>query len=340
MKKSESVGTAWRALLLALLPLVAMGSTGIDCGKPQHATEEMICGDAQLKMIDGMLWRVYDDLKGRLGGEEAKKLEAEQRQWVNQRNGFMCPDIYACLSTYNQRLIELRRRADAQATLKPEQRRMLRRVEATLAKMEESWEIGVESEITHLPDRGLRGLYLRSGIDAAALEKWFGVAPYLSGPHRPRRFEFQDKKDFGHYDPKFLNLLKGWLDFFIDHALALPLAQALDDNQLLDIVPAYYRMYEYMQAPENTPWVKEMLTRYRKAIEGGGEAFRGGYRYPYLEFLEVAQKLEREEGFNVYELATAGPFWLRRRMDGTERQWAAMAQKLLDTFESVPDPGP
>lgn len=327
---------SWIAgLLLSIGGVFGAQAAVVDCAKPSHETEKMVCGDIQLKMLDEMMVRIFQDLKSKLSGDDVMRLEMEQEQWVNQRNGFMCPDIYTCLSTYNQRMIELRRMSDSITSLKPEQREMLKRVDELLHGMEDSWEIGLESDITELPDRGLRGLYLRSKVGPGSLKKWLGTDPFASGPHGTNNFDFNSKHAFGHYSPKFIGLLKTWVEFFTHNPLAIPLAQGFYDNQLLDIVPAYYRMYEYIQAPENKAWADGLLKKYRKAIQMKQGLFQDGYHYPYLEFLEVAQRLEQDEGFNVYELTTAGPFWLRRRMDGSAEQFAAMAKQLLEKFEML-----
>ena len=337
MKADGKCLSRFAGLLLCLGVAFGAQASKVDCDKPEHETEKMVCGDIQLKMLDEMMVRVYEDLRGKLTGDDVMRLEMEQGQWVNQRNGFMCPDIYTCLSTYNQRMIELRRMSDSITSLKPDQRGMLKRVDGLLMDMEDSWEIGLESEITELPDRGLRGLYLRSKMGPEQLQQWLGLSPYTSGPHTAKEYIFSSKSSFGHYNPKFIELMNDWVKFFTSNPLAVPLTQGFYDNQLLDIVPAYYRMYEYLNDPKNKAWVDGVYAKYQKAIKEQKGLFQDGYYYPFFEFLEVAQKLEQDEGFNVYELATAGPFWLRRRMDGSEQQFAAMAKLLLDKFENLAD---
>ena len=267
MREAMGVSVGVVLMIGLLLSPMSLFAAGIDCGKARHRTEKMICNDMQLKMMDEMLARVFNDLKGKLNSKKWKEMATDQGQWSKRRNGFLCPDVYTCLSTYNQRLIELKRYGDAVSSLKPAQQGMVSNVSEMLTKMEESWGVSDDEEITSLPNRGLRGIYLRSQLTVSTLKDWFKVNPYVSGPHQANGYSFRNKQDFGHYNPKFVAILKKWLDFFSSNPIAQPLAQGFYDNQLLDIAPAYYRMYEYLHAPENAPWASAMLKKYKKAIK-------------------------------------------------------------------------
>ncbi|MBU0501478.1 MAG: hypothetical protein KJ558_05130 [Gammaproteobacteria bacterium] len=306
------------ALLLGASAVGLAVAAGGDCTKIDAPTERMICEDPQLNLLDGMIAKIYQDLKERLPAEDAETLAGEQLQWIERRDGFLCPDVYSCISTYNERLIELRRRQDAMTSLKPEQRALLKRLRALLTRMEEQWELEPVPGLTGLPNLGLRGLFLRSGMTPGKFRDWFGQGPFLSGPHGPDRYDFHNKKDFGRYDPRFLAAFKERLGFLIDNPLTRPLMLGFYDNQMMDIAPAYFRMHSYLHAPENAGWVAEVSAQYRQALEQDKGLFRDGYHYPYREFQAVAKAIGDKEGLNVHELTTAGPFWLRRQMDGTE----------------------
>lgn len=332
-----STGNTWRSVAAGLLGLCLSHLALTDeakCQRIAEPTPRMICEDPQLKMLDGMVTKVYEDLMQRLPAVDGEALAGEQMQWISRRDGFLCPEVYSCLSTYNERLVELRRRKDAITSLKPEQRAMQKRLRTLLARMEENWEQEPVAGVTQLPDIGLRGLYLRSKLTPASLREWFGVEPYLSGPHKPDRYDFRSHQAFGHYNPKFLTALGDWLAFFTANPLTKPLAIGFYDNQMMDIVPAYHRMHQYLSAPENAQWVEQITKRYQEAITQGQGLFRDGYHYPYREFQEIALKIEKQEGLSVHELTTAGPFWLRRRMDGSEAEIAALIDRVRQAFDT------
>lgn len=328
-----STGMRLAALALAL-GTSGLGVAAENCAKIEAPTERMICEDPQLKLLDDMIAKIYQDLKKRLPAEDAESLAGEQMQWIERRDGFLCPDVYSCLSTYNERLIELKRRLDALTSLKPEQRALLKRLRALLIRMEEQWELKPVPGLTALPDLGLRGLYLRSQMTPAKFRAWFGQGPFLSGPHGQDLYDFQNKKDFGRYDPKFLAAFKEQLDFLIGHPLSRPLMLGFYDNQMMDIAPAYFRMHQYLHAPENAGWVAEISAQYRQALGQDKGLFRDGYRYPYREFQAVAKAIGDKEGLNVHELTTAGPFWLRRQMDGTEGPVFDLLTLVMTRFEA------
>jgi hypothetical protein len=242
------------------------------------------------------------------------------------------------MAAYNERMISVRRYSDARKQLNPEQQKMVSRLGELLTEMEASWGVSTESNITRLPDRGLRGLYLRSRLTPGRLADWFGTAVYRSGPHAGAKYDFKNKRDFGHYSPAFLASVRKWFDFLIGNNVTKPMLQGLYDNQLMDIASAYYRMYQYLYAPENQQWAGDLLDRYQRSLQGEGGLFKEGYGYPYHEMREVARRLEKREGLNVHELTTAGAFWLRRRMDGSERAVAEILVQLLDGLEPISGP--
>lgn len=330
------------ALVLGALTLgrAETSEAGPDCAKAAAPVDRMICEDPQLKLLDEMLAKILGDLKKRLPPEEREFLEGEQSQWIGRRDGFLCPDVYSCLSIYNERLIELKRRHDAITSLKPEQRAMQKRLRTLLARMEEKWELDPVPGLTALPDLGLRGLYLRSGMTPKEFRAWFGVEPFRSGPHKPDRYDFQNHQDFGRHNPEFIAAFGKWVEFLAASPVTKPLVLGFYDNQMMDIAPAYYRMHQFLHAPENAAWVERISGMYRQAIEQGQGPFRDGYHYPYREFQQVAQAISEKEGINAHELTTAGPFWLRRQMDGTEQALFELLGTLLKVFELPEAPAP
>jgi uncharacterized protein YecT (DUF1311 family) len=97
--------------------------TSYDCDKAEKdgdGTALAICYVESLADLDIELAKLYKDYRNTLNGEEQKKLAAEQRAWLQQRNE-SC-GIYKrwvdCLDeAYKKRIAELQSRRDSQKTL-------------------------------------------------------------------------------------------------------------------------------------------------------------------------------------------------------------------------------
>lgn len=84
-------------------PRVQQGpSPSFRCGGRLRPVESVICGDAELARADGLLGKVYKDLRARLAGGEAEALRSAQRAWIERRDR-RCPTTAADLSSGSDR---------------------------------------------------------------------------------------------------------------------------------------------------------------------------------------------------------------------------------------------
>ena len=76
------------------------------CAKEPTASEREICLDKGLTRHDGVLNKVYQELRTKLSKSDFKGLRDEQRAWLRERNG--CGSSTNCLTTkYTDRIAVL-----------------------------------------------------------------------------------------------------------------------------------------------------------------------------------------------------------------------------------------
>jgi hypothetical protein len=221
---------------------------------------------------------------------------------------------------------------------------------------------------TYLPF-GFRYLYcvIRPTISIGKIQNISGLKIFLpGGPHDEQELNLKDPVRFGHYDPRFLDWVEGnlipdrsdkWFQGVTQRVYEKsvgPTARALyrshqilfsDPEQLADFQAKYqvakrdyqdkFRRHltnENMFEVNPVPF-ESIKQQYQKDIESGklnagfelGEDFR--WLADYLSFYD-SQGLD-----NWYLDNTAGGFWVRRSLDGTEPQIFRILQKVLSTFE-------
>lgn len=180
------------------------------------------------------------------------------------------------------------------------------------------------------------------------------------GPHGSD-INFDDKKQFGHYNPAFLN----WVEQHIipensNDPRSRKLIGLAYDSQIGPLVRALYHTHQILYAspdaarafleqyksaqqsylatnpkegyldPRFTPGPRsfeEIKSEYEMSLQSGspmdtGEAFRW-----LSDYTTVAEKDD------WYLANTAGGFWVRRSLDGTEPQFFRLVTKVLQAYE-------
>lgn len=205
-------------------------------------------------------------------------------------------------------------------------------------------------------ESGFRHLYcsLRSVISYQRVKSIAGVDPYISGPHGDELN--LSATSFGYYNPAFLD----WVDTYIIPAeMADPdfaaQAQLVYDSQLKDMVRALFWTHQIYLGPP----------QYRQAFE---DYYRSGTEHEWTGWggsVEAAESLDWNQmveqtknpddkpqwgnrpgaevvindyvegalGGDGYMADTAGPFWIRRTIDGTEAQVFALLTKVMRCFD-------
>ncbi len=212
---------------------------------------------------------------------------------------------------------------------------------------------------------GFRHLYcsVRNVISFEKVQSIAGLTIFRpEGPH-DRELNFNESFRFGHYNPAFLN----WLEQYIipqaeDDVRFNTLTQLVYRTQIGPLARALYHSHEILFADlEST---RAFEKRYRSvAGDYSGQEVR--FQSPplafekikaaYLERLEnrietrpdslelgndisedfrwLSDYLATDKADDWYLANTAGGFWVRRSIDGSEAQIFQLLEKLLKTFE-------
>ena len=214
-------------------------------------------------------------------------------------------------------------------------------------------------------ESGFRYLYckVRGVVSFEKVQTISGINIFIEGGPHDEGLNLSDKRKFGHYNPEFLT----WLDDFIipggmdDVAFNMvtqsvyethigPIARALyHSHEILFADPDTYQNFEnrfrlvkehydssYNQVMrfDNYPVKFEIIrASYSNALEEGRDVGWGSGEDLQEKFRWLSDYLEVDKNDDWYLANTAGGFWVRRSIDGTEAQIFQLVTKLLNTFE-------
>jgi hypothetical protein len=217
-------------------------------------------------------------------------------------------------------------------------------------------------------ESGFRYLYcsIRSVISFDKVQAISGLNIFLrGGPHDNKELDFDDPVRFGHYNPEFLDWVesrivpdrtdtwfKGVSQLVYDTQIG-PLARALyHSHEILFATPARYRAFETRYQAVKKDYLAKLARR--QTNEGRFEDGGGPFSFEEIKTRyqkRIAEKdkdigfalgqdvnwlsdyLTTDKGDDLYLANTAGGFWVRRSIDGTEPQIFRLVTKLLQTFE-------
>lgn len=224
-------------------------------------------------------------------------------------------------------------------TINPSQRnKTTERIEPTMFKLMEVaylWEL---LEDTYDPDRdrddtwldvGFRSKYAmaKNYASIGMIEEVFGTKVFIRGPHGDD-MDFNSNTSFGYYNPEFIAQLHTIIEATLANPTYKVIAQNLYQQHLKGMAHAYHKGYKYLHSKEgNLPYLKTeylMGITSPKGIDTGSfqEAFRG-----------FAEGIEKSDGLDVYEGFTAPAFWLRRSIDGTDKQLFDLLEMVMSKLE-------
>ncbi len=197
------------------------------------------------------------------------------------------------------------------------------------------------SAYDYYPEGGARifGCHLFSLVSFAQITELSRLRPFLSGPHA-HGLDYSAASDFGHYNPEFVS----WLALHAIPAAADPEFRAAT-QPLYDryVRPLAHAMYETHEKLINNPECFDAeQAEYAAAIANGNTE---GYVEPWFFFMNEGYCDNRradyeafansgfDGGHNGNVIKTCVGFWLRRSMDGTERQFFQALTTLMETYE-------
>jgi hypothetical protein len=213
---------------------------------------------------------------------------------------------------------------------------------------------------------GFRYLYcsVRSIVSFDKVQTISGLSIFgPGGPHDNNEVNLGDPVRFGHYNPDFLYWVESRLIPDRNDAWFRGVTQLVYDAQIGPLARALYRSHEILfsdpqryasfvrrykavqrdyleqlrlrktnlsRFKEDPISFEEAKVRYQKRIDEKsgdiGDALQEDFRW-------LSDYLATERGDDWYLANTAGGFWVRRSLDGTEAQIFRMTKKILLAFE-------
>lgn len=175
-------------------------------------------------------------------------------------------------------------------------------------------EVGTSIASSTSLEVGLRYKYgvLNEYLNIHRLEGVLGLEIFEKGPHNGE-INF-NSDEFGHYSPPFLSQLEYVMDNSMGTSAFDMVGEPFYKKELQGTARTYYRAYLYLQREDN------IIEKYGKNYDG--------------EVFEGYANVEEAEGYDWYESATAPGFWVRRAIDGTDKAFFRMLEKVMRAYDA------
>lgn len=171
--------------------------------------------------------------------------------------------------------------------------------------------------------------FLESIANIADLRQVLGVKVFLSGPHGID-VDLKSEESFGHYNPIFIEKIHHTFDSLtVDRKFRIG-GQLLYNVRFKQMARIYYKAYTYLheEASQEAMATLDALTTENFQID---RAENGGQELSNL-LNRIPNKI-KEEGYDFYNADTAGRFWVRRAIDGTDDEFFKLLNFVLDNFD-------
>jgi hypothetical protein len=180
---------------------------------------------------------------------------------------------------------------------------------------------------TFVPESGIRGKYYlnKKMLNLAKIAQLIGEPVFVSGPHKTDMD--YSSGSFGHYNPKFLKKLEAHLKILLADKKFMKKAQPFYEAKLKKYMHSYwFAYYNVVKVPETQ---KGALKLYETAIKHDPSGASFTLQEYFREYTETYQNM----GYDWYETNTTVLFWLRRMMDGTDKEFSALMSLVMERFD-------
>ena len=184
-----------------------------------------------------------------------------------------------------------------------------------------------EKAYTFLPELGVRGKYYlnKKIINLISIAKVVGEPVFLSGPHQKQMIF--DSGDFGRYNPKFLKKLNILLTVLLADKKFRESSAFFYEIELKKYLQTMMHAYEHVI--ENDEVKIDAIEHYKMHLKD--DASNAGYlmKAHFSEFIDhfvIA-------GYDWHELSSAAVFWVRRAMDGTDKEFYDLMLLMVETYD-------
>ena len=199
------------------------------------------------------------------------------------------------------------------------------------SSLSDNADLSYENIHSWVPESGIRGRYeiAKSVIGIPVLEKIIGEKVFLNGPHSDGMN--YESRDFGFYNPAFLNKLKTQLSSLYANKVFVNQVQPFYDRELKGYLRTFYLAYSH--GANNTQIKDGYMDKIRNAPAKQDSFLDAPSNYLQESFREFAENTERE-GYDVYEAFVCPGFWVRRTIDGTADEFYQLLRLTMNTFDA------
>ena len=200
------------------------------------------------------------------------------------------------------------------------------------------------NEFDYFPDGGMRSFYchLLSFIDFSTLSNAIEVPVFVSGPHEGGQLVLNAPFSFGHYNPEFVTKIGNLLIPGSDDETFRDLTQPVYDNFIQDLARIYHVTYVKLGA--NPDYMNKEKQAF---LDGVNQQTLSGFYYEKYFYFMNPNFIGNEDnssflssngssgGWSGNVVKTAVAFWIRRSVGGTDDEFFASLQKLLQAYDQT-----
>ncbi len=191
-------------------------------------------------------------------------------------------------------------------------------------------------------DGGVRNIYCRVKpvLDYQKLKKISGLPVFIKGPHKNSLN--LDANDFGYYNKHFVVWLRENINLGAKDFEFQKITQPLYDKYIRETARPFYKTHRVLFADQSHLELvkKDYLTRISNYDRSPFSDYYDSASYYFGEKF-AAQAFDLYDGDEMVvkygpplSFTTAAGFWVRRSIDGTDREFFALLEDLLNTYDS------
>lgn len=190
-------------------------------------------------------------------------------------------------------------------------------------------------------DVGLRSKYAMAKNYASLeiLETTFGMPVFLRGPHG-EQMDFNSNTSFGYYNPAFIQALQTSLTSALENPMFRKVLKQVYGQHLKSMALTYQDAYRYLN--EDAAQLEALQMKYLWMLGQPEGTTAGSFQEEFRDYAtngyfadKVAATAYKKKNPNEdwYEKVTAPGFWLRRSIDGTDKQFYELLNRLISEME-------
>lgn len=183
------------------------------------------------------------------------------------------------------------------------------------------------------PEGGIRNFYCRAitALSLQAVTTLSGVEPFTRGPHLGGgSLSLHDPRDFGRYNPAFVQFLVDNAIPAADDALLREETQAYYDNYVKQLARVYFVVHQRLE--KRADFKKKMRNEYLRVMDEKKPDW-GAYYDKFSTFLGEADA--NWGGYDPNLQSASVAWWLRRDVDKSAPIFFEGLTKLLRTYDAA-----